>query len=138
MKGRRLLMIPGPIEFSAEVLAEGSKPTLSHVDPVFIAEFGRALARMRQVWLAPAGQPFAVAGSGTLAMELAVANLVEPGDRALVVNAGYFSDRMADVLRVHGAEVDILPSALGDLPREEALREALKAAQAKKPYKLVT
>lgn len=134
MKGRRLLMIPGPIEFTQEVLAEMAIPTLSHVDPHFIELFGQALEKMRKVWLAPTGQPFAVAGSGTFAMELAVANITEPGDRVLVVHTGYFSDRMADIFRVHGAEVDIARSEVGDLPSVEAVRTMLKAV----PYKILS
>ncbi len=133
MRGKRILMIPGPIEFTDEVLGEMGKATLSHVDQRFIEEFGQALEKMRKVWLAPGAQPFIVAGSGTLAMELAAANLVEPGDKALVVHAGYFSDRMAEVLKVHGAEVDFAPSALGDIPTPENVRAALKS----KKYKLM-
>ena len=38
-------------------------------------------------------------------MEMAVANLIEPGDAAVVVNTGYFSDRMVEMLRRAGAEV---------------------------------
>jgi alanine-glyoxylate transaminase/serine-glyoxylate transaminase/serine-pyruvate transaminase len=131
MKERRLLMIPGPIEFTDEVLDEMSKPTLSHLDPAFIEEFGQALEKMRGVWLAPHGQPFAVAGSGTLAMELAAANITEPGDNVLVVHTGYFSDRMADIFRLHGANVDIVPSAVGDLPGLEAIRAQLQAKKYK-------
>jgi len=127
MKGKRLLMIPGPIEFTDEVLAEMSLPTLSHVDPLFIEEFGQAIEKMRKVWLAPNGQPFAVAGSGTLAMELAAANITEPGDNVLIVHTGYFSDRMADIFRLHGANVDIVPSTVGDLPSLELVRTQLKA-----------
>jgi len=134
MKGKRLLMIPGPIEFTEEVLAETGKPTLSHVDPQFIKEFGQALSMMRKVWLAPYGQPFIVAGSGTLAMELAVANITEPGDSVLIVNTGYFSDRMAQVFKVHGAVVDIAPSELCDVPQTEIIRSMLKA----KRYKIVS
>lgn len=67
----RLLMIPGPIEMDDGVLAALARKTRSHVDPDFIETFGRALGRVREVLLAPSAQPFVVAGSGTLAMELA-------------------------------------------------------------------
>ncbi|WP_163780416.1 pyridoxal-phosphate-dependent aminotransferase family protein [Myxococcus vastator] len=113
---RDLLMIPGPVEFEPEVLQALGAPTLSHTDPAFIAVFGRALKRLREVCLAPSAQPFVVSGSGTLAMELAVANLVEPGDAALVVNTGYFSDRMAKILERHGAQVTHVRAAPGDVP----------------------
>lgn len=131
MQGRRLLMIPGPIEFTYEVLAETSKPTLSHVDPQFIEEFGQALEKMRKVWLAPSGQPFIVAGSGTLAMELAVANITEPGDRVLILHTGYFSDRMGDIFRRHGAEVEVVASEPGDVAGVEAVKARLAAGSYK-------
>ncbi|MFP2928115.1 pyridoxal-phosphate-dependent aminotransferase family protein, partial [Pyxidicoccus sp. 3LG] len=113
---RDLLMIPGPVEFEPEVLQALGAPTLGHTDPAFIAIFGRALKRLREVCLAPGAQPFVVAGSGTLAMELAGANLVEPGDAALVVNTGYFSDRMAKILERHGAKVTHVRAPPGDAP----------------------
>jgi len=127
MKDRLLLMIPGPIEFEPEVLQVLGAPTTSHVAPSFIEAFGRALENMRNVWLAPEGQPFIVAGSGTLAMELAGANLIEPGDKALVLSTGVFGDRFEDLLQRHGAEVTVLRAPLGqriDLDQvESALRQ---------------
>jgi len=134
MKGRKLLMIPGPVEFDPAVMEAMGEATTSHVAPDFIEAFGQALERMRQVWLSPDGQPFVVAGSGTLAMDLAVANLVEPGDRALVINTGYFSDRMAAMLERYGAGVDHVRAPVGDRPSAEAVEAALSQAD----YKVVT
>ena len=134
MKGRKLLMIPGPIEFDPAVMEAMGTPTTSHVAPDFIEAFGQALERMRQVWLSPDGQPFVVAGSGTLAMDMAVVNLVEPGDRALVVNTGYFSDRIAAILERYGAEVDHVRAAPGDRPSIEDVEAALRQAN----YKVMT
>ncbi len=71
MKDRKLLMIPGPVEFTPEVLRAMGSATTSHVAPNFIEAFGRALEQMRQVWLCADGQPFILAGSGTLAMDTA-------------------------------------------------------------------
>ncbi len=91
-------MIPGPIEFEPSVLRALGEKTRSHLDPVFMKAYGRAIKRLREVFVAPTAQPFVVAGSGTLAMEMAVANLIQPGDKALVVNSGYFSDRIGTML----------------------------------------
>ena len=114
MKNRNLLMIPGPIEFEPAVLAALGAPTTSHVAPNFIEVFGQALERMRMVFLAQDGQPFILAGSGTLAMDTAAANLVEPGDSVLVVNTGYFGDRIVDILARYGARVTHVRTAVGD------------------------
>ncbi len=135
MKNRKLLMIPGPVEFTPEVLRAMGMATTSHIARDFIEVFGRALERMRQVFLFPGSQPFVLAGSGTLAMDVAAANLVEPGDKALVVSTGYFSDRFAAILERYGAAVtQVRPPAVGDVPPLEEVEGALKAGG----YKLVT
>jgi alanine-glyoxylate transaminase/serine-glyoxylate transaminase/serine-pyruvate transaminase len=124
-------MIPGPIEFEAQVLQAVGAPTAGHMSPDFVDACGRALEAMRKVWLCPSGQPFVVAGSGTLAMELAGANLVEVGDRAVVVSTGVFGERFADLLARHGAVVEVVRADVGgivDLDRvEDALRKASTA-----------
>ena len=132
MKDRKLLMIPGPVEFTPEVMRAMGMPTGSHIAPNFIDAFGQALERLRQVFLCPSGQPFVVAGSGSLAMDMAAANLIEPGDKALVVNTGYFGDRFAAILARYGAEVAEVPAPrIGDEPPLEAVEAALKAEQFK-------
>jgi alanine-glyoxylate transaminase/serine-glyoxylate transaminase/serine-pyruvate transaminase len=135
MKDRKLLMIPGPIEFTPEVLRAMGMSTTSHLAPNFIEMFDQALKRMRQVWLCPGGQPFIIAGSGTLAMDMAASNLVDAGDKALVVNSGYFSDRFVAILEGCGAEVtQVHPPAIGDVPALELVDAALKADE----FKLMT
>jgi alanine-glyoxylate transaminase/serine-glyoxylate transaminase/serine-pyruvate transaminase len=134
MKDRTLLMIPGPIEFEPAVLAALGAPTTSHVAPDFIEAFGQALERMRQVFLCPAGQPFILAGSGTLAMDLAGANLVEPGDKALVVNTGYFGDRFGTLLERYGAQVTHVRAPVGGRPG----LDEVEAALAQDSFKLMT
>ena len=115
--GRRLLMIPGPTEISPAVREAFAVAPPGHLAPDVIEAFGASLRMMRRVWLAaPSSQPFVVAGSGTTAMEMAVGNLIEPGDAAVVVNTGYFSDRMVEMLRRAGAAVVDLTAVPGEVP----------------------
>jgi alanine-glyoxylate transaminase/serine-glyoxylate transaminase/serine-pyruvate transaminase len=134
MKDRKLLMIPGPIEFDPAVLAALGAPTTSHIAPDFIATFGEALERMREVFLCAEGQPFVLAGSGTLAMDCAGANLVEPGDKALVVNTGYFSERFTALLERYGAQVTQVGAPVGSRPELDEIKAVLDTNH----YKLVT
>ncbi|HEY8021117.1 MAG TPA: alanine--glyoxylate aminotransferase family protein [Thermoanaerobaculia bacterium] len=128
MPDRPLLMIPGPIEVSPRVLAAFSAPPPSHLEARLMTAFRRALGNMRRVWgAAPSSQPFVVAGSGTLAMEMTAANLIEPGDRALLVNTGFFSQRMGEMLRRLGAEVTEVRAPVGDTPSPESVAAALAA-----------
>ena len=130
-----LLMIPGPIEISPAVAAAAASVPDSHVSPAFIEHFGSAIERMRTVWKSgPDSQPVILAGGGTLAMEVAVANLVEPGDAVLVVNTGYFGDRMAEMLRRRGAQVDQVRAEPGLAPTAEQVAAALD----RRDYALLT
>jgi len=131
---RKLLMIPGPIEFELEVMDAMSVPTPSHVAPDFIESFGHSLEMMKEVWMCPSGQPFVVAGTGTLAMDIAGSNLIEPGDHALVISTGYFGQRFANLLIRYGAIVTLLTAPVGDIVPLEEIEAALK----KKKYKLMT
>jgi len=134
MKDRTLLMIPGPIEFEPAVLQALGAPTTSHVAAEFVETFGRALERMREVWQAPTGQPFILAGSGTLAMDAVGANLVEPGDKALVLSTGVFGDRFEDLLGRYGAEVTTIRAPLGETIDFDRVDEALTEGD----FKLMT
>ena len=134
MKNRPLLMIPGPIEFDPEVILAMGRQVTSHVAPGFIELFGSALEKMREVWLAPNGQPFIMAGSGTLAMDMAASNLVEEGDTVLVVSSGYFGERYAELLKRYGADVTLLASPPGEVPEAGKIEHELQ----RKKYKVLT
>ena len=126
MQKRNLLMIPGPIEFEPEVLAALGAPTTSHLAPEFIQAFGQALKRMGDVFLCNDCQPFILAGTGTLAMDSAAANLIEPGDKVLVVNHGYFGDRYKTILERYGAEVTQIGAPVGGRPALLEVEEILQ------------
>ena len=134
MKGRKLLMIPGPIEFEPDVLHAMGIATTSHVAPDFIEVFGNSLELMRNVWKSPKGQPFIVAGTGTLAMDMAAANLIEKGDNVLVISTGYFGNRFKDILDRYGANTTILEAPIGEVVTLEEIEKELKSKQ----YKALT
>ena len=76
----------------------------------------------------------AVSGTGTSAMEAAVANLVQPGTRVLAVVTGYFGDRLAEMCRRYGADVRRVDVEWGRACDPDAVRRAL----AESPADLVT
>lgn len=106
-------------------------PMLSHLDPDFIAIMDDLRARLARVFRAPDGAlTFAVSGTGTSAMETAVANLVEPGTRVLSVVTGYFGDRLAQMCTRYGADVTRVEAEWGRAVDPEAVRRALTASGA--------
>src|SRR5215204_6886011 len=63
-------------------------------------------------------------------MESAVANLCEPGERVLVVSAGYFGERWAALARAYGCDVDELRYEWGAMPAADDVAERAAGAKA--------
>lgn len=132
-----LTMIPGPIEFDDQVLAAMGHPAVPHTSPAFVKIFQESLQLLRTLFFSTSStaQPFILAGSGTIGWDVVGANLIEPGENALVLNTGYFSDSFSDALVVYGANVDNLKGpSVGTKPALEDIEKALKS----KTYKIVT
>jgi len=130
----KLLVIPGPIECTDEVLYANARPPLAHTGADFIPIFGDCLRMMRDVLYTKEGQPFLVAGSGTLGWDMVASNLVEAGEPVLVLNTGYFGDSFADCLETYGASVDVIRAPIGGAVPKAEIEAALK----QKKYKLLT
>ncbi len=63
---------------------------------------------LAQVFGAGEGRALVISGTGTAGMEASVLNLVEPGDRVVAVVAGFFGERLAEMCRRAGAEVQVV------------------------------
>jgi alanine-glyoxylate transaminase/serine-glyoxylate transaminase/serine-pyruvate transaminase len=110
---RPLLMIPGPIEMDPRVIEACAAIGTSHVDPNFIKTFGRTLKNVKDVFLAPDGQPFVIAGSGSLGWDMFCANCLEDGDEVLVISQGYFGDSWEFYLANDGTKVTKVSAKAG-------------------------
>ncbi len=122
-----LLMLPGPTPVVAPVLAALGRPTPGHTS----ATAGRALRRVQAGCLAalgadPATELHVIPGTGTLALESALVNLLAPGDHVVCVSHGYFGDRFADIAERLGAEVTRLQAPWGQRVPLEAVAAAAR------------
>lgn len=124
----KLLVIPGPIEFSDPVLAANATPGTSHVSPAFIPVFGDCLRKLRKVlYASDSAQPFLIAGSGTLGWDAAAANVVEAGEEVVVLKTGYFGDSFEDCLQSYGAKTTAVTAEIGGVPTDEQIIKALES-----------
>ncbi|KAK0446670.1 alanine-glyoxylate transaminase [Armillaria borealis] len=130
----KLLVIPGPIEVSDEVLYANAHPSMSHVSPEFVPVFGDCIRMTRDVVFSAEGQPFLISGSGTLGWDQVAANLIEPGEDVLVLHSGYFGDSFADCIEAYGGKATQLKAEIGAAVSQSEIEKALKA----KNYKVVT
>lgn len=132
-----LLLIPGPVEFSTEVLAAAGGHPRSHMDKVFASQFGDALRGLRKIAVTDKAQPFIISGSGTLGWDIMASNLLEAGEDVLMVNTGYFGDRYAESIETYGGVVtSVKAPAPGHAPTLASIADAL--ANAPKPFKAIT
>jgi serine---pyruvate transaminase len=112
---KRYLFTPGPTPVPPEVLAAGAEPIVHHRGADFRAIYERALGRLRDVFCT-SSDVLLFSASGTGAMESAVANLCEPGDRVAVVSHGSFGERWIAICEHHGLDVQALRYAWGETP----------------------
>jgi len=127
---KRYLYTPGPTPVPPEVLAAVGAPVIHHRSPEFLPVYERVLARLREVCRTES-DVLLFGASGTGAFESAVANLVSPGERHLVVSAGSFGERWVAMTTAFGAEVDVLRYAWGETPDADDLRARLREREAK-------
>jgi alanine-glyoxylate transaminase/serine-glyoxylate transaminase/serine-pyruvate transaminase len=125
MKQEKLLLIPGPTPIHPRILNALSQPTVSHVSSVHVAEFKESLANLKNIVFCQKGEPFIVAGAGTLAMEMALLNSVTKGERLLVLSQGFFGQRMEKIAQSFGLDCDLLQSEEGKAVEPEVLRDRI-------------
>src|SRR5947209_5967385 len=117
-------MTPGPTPVPPEVLAAMAQPVVHHRGPDFRAVYERVLGRLRDVFRTES-EVLLFAASGTGAMDSTVANLCSPGDRAVVVSAGYFGERWAGIAQAYGCDVEHLRFEWGESPSADDLAARL-------------
>ena len=133
MKNKEILLVPGPTPVVDDIYDALSNETRGHTDPRFVEIYKRALANTKKLFNTD-GEVYVVAGSGTLAMEMAIVNTVAEGERLLVISHGYFGDRFTPLAKAYGIEVDVLQAQWGERVAIEEVERALKS----QTYKAVT
>ena len=127
MPEKRYLFTPGPTPVPGEVLAVMAEPIIHHRGPDFRQIYGRVLERLQTVCRTE-HDVLLFTASGTAAFESAVANLTSPGDRPVVVSAGYFGERWLALTRAFAADPVELRYAWGESPDPDDLRSTLADA----------
>ena len=110
----RLLLGPGPSNAHPRVLQAIAMRQVGHLDPSFIQVMDDVQDLLRYVWQIKDGFTLAISGTGSAAMEAAIANTVEPGDIVLIGVIGYFGERMVEIARRYGAEVHVIEKPWGE------------------------
>jgi alanine-glyoxylate transaminase/serine-glyoxylate transaminase/serine-pyruvate transaminase len=108
------------------VLRAMSTPLLGHLDPKFLEIMNDVQAQLRAAFRTQNPFTIAVSGTGSAGMEAALVNLIEPGETAIVVAAGVFGNRMADIVGRCGGKLVKLEVPWGETIEHARIEEALK------------
>ena len=119
------LMTPGPAPVPEEVLLEMARPVIHSRDPRTKTAIKEATEGLKDVFRTQ-NDVIIMAATGTGAMEAAVVNVVPPGGKALVLNAGWFALRWAKICKAHGIQAVTLDFDWGQPVDPQAVANALK------------
>lgn len=133
MKNKKLVMIPGPTPVTRSIQDQMGRETVAHGDPGFVKDFKQVIEDLKDIFKTK-GEAFVVAGTGTLAMEMGIANVTKEGDNVLVVSHGHFGDRYVELCERKGLKVDVLSSEWGTIVPIEDIEKKLN----EKNYKAIT
>ncbi|MGH3935497.1 MAG: pyridoxal-phosphate-dependent aminotransferase family protein [Pseudonocardiaceae bacterium] len=132
MHADRLLLGPGPSNPYPEALEALARPVLGHLDPEFLALVADTSQRLRTVFGTRNRLTVPVSGTGSAGMEACVASLLEPDDLAIIGVNGYFGERLCEVARRLGAQVQAVQAPWGrPLDPEQLLDAQRQAPQAR-------
>ncbi len=123
---KQILLLPGPTQVPQRVQQAMVMQQINHRGPEakkLFEEVTEGTKRMLQT----KNDNILLTCSGTGGMEAAVANVVSPGEKALVVSVGSFGQRFADICRAFNVEVELLEYPWGSNAKPEDVARHLEA-----------
>lgn len=136
MKDKTFLMIPGPTPVPERVLLEIAKHPMGHRSSEFSSILESVYSDLKYVFQTK-NDVLVYTSSGTGAMDAALSNLINPGDKVLCLVIGNFGQRWAKIAKALGADVDTIEVESGKAINPEDVKKKL-AADVNKEIKLVT
>ncbi|CAL1287309.1 unnamed protein product [Larinioides sclopetarius] len=113
----KLLMGPGPSNCPPKVLNAASMQMLGHLDEDFLQIMDDVKAGIQYAFQTTNRMTFAVSGTGHCAMETAICNILEPGDKFLITSSGIWGNRALEIGSRVGANCYQM-----DIPSDEVVQ----------------
>lgn len=121
----RILLGPGPSTLDYRVLRAMTTPVVGYMDPTFLHVMDETTELLRYVFKTENEKTLVLSGSGTAGMEASLMNLIQKGDRVLVGVAGYFSQRISEIVKRCGGELITVEAPWGQIIEPGEMKEAL-------------
>jgi len=110
-----------------------ARETASFKDSEFMKDFKDVVLDLKTM-LKTDGECVVIAGTGTMAMETAIANITKSGDNILIVSHGFFGDRFVEMCQRRGLNADVIQSEWGRAVSVDEIENKLNEKQ----YQAVT
>ena len=123
----RTLMGPGPSDVSPRVLGALGRPTIGHLDPLFVTLMDEIKGLLQYVFQTENALTLPVSAPGSAGMEACFVHLVSPGDTVIVCQNGVFGGRMKENVERCGATAVMVQDEWGQPVDPETVREAFKS-----------
>ena len=123
----RTLMGPGPSDVSPRVLAASARPTIGHLDPLFVGLMDDVKRLLQFAFQTTNELTIPLSAPGSAGMEAAFVNLLQPGDKAIICQNGVFGGRMKENVERCGATAVMVLDRWGDPVDPDKVAEAIKA-----------
>ncbi len=102
----RTLMGSGPSDVHPRILSAMARPTIGHLDPVFVAIMDEIKEGLKTIFKTDNKLTMPISAPGSAGMEACFTNLVEPNDKVIVCINGVFGMRMKEnVTRLGGKAI---------------------------------
>ena len=124
---RRTLMGPGPSDVHPRILEAMSRPTIGHLDPVFVAMMDEMKDLLRYAFQTDYELAMPVSAPGSAGMECCFVNLVEPGEKVVVCINGVFGGRMKENVERCGGVPVVVEDDWGRAIDPNKVEDALRA-----------
>ena len=123
----RTLMGPGPSDVHPRVTGAMARPTIGHLDPVFVGMMDEIKQMLQYAFATQNQLTIPVSAPGSAGMETCFVNLVEPGDKVIVCQNGVFGGRMKENVERCGATAIMVEDEWGKPVDPNKLEETLKS-----------
>ena len=120
-------MGPGPSDVHPRVLAAMARPTIGHLDPVFVTLMDEIKSLLQYAFQTKNELTIPVSAPGSAGMETCFVNLIEPGDKVIVCRNGVFGERMRENVERIGGIAVLVDHDWGKAVDPDKLKDALKA-----------
>jgi alanine-glyoxylate transaminase/serine-glyoxylate transaminase/serine-pyruvate transaminase len=124
---QRILMGPGPSDVAPRVLGALGRPTIGHLDPLFVELMDEIKALLQYAFQTDNALTLPISAPGSAGMEACFVNLILPGDTVIVCQNGVFGGRMKENVERCGATAVMVQDDWGSPVDPQKVAEALSA-----------